>query len=330
MIKVGINGFGRIGRALFKLISDCEDMEVVRVNDVHPIDTMLHLLKYDSVHGIFSKEIKSVDGITCVMGDSKFLYTAESNLDKIDWADADIVIESTGRFKKREHLEKHLGGNVKKVVLSVPPEEDDIKMVVVGVNEHLLVSSDSVISNASCTTNSAAHLVNIMKKHFKVESCFITTIHSYTTDQNLQDAPHRDLRRARAAAQSIIPTSTGAAKALTKIFPELSHVIGGCGIRVPVPNGSLTDLTFCIKNAPSVKEINKLIKEAAETKLKGILQFTNAPLVSKDIIGNTHSCVFDSDLTSVVGDMVKLVGWYDNEMGYTSRLVDLIRYTDAL
>lgn len=330
MIRIGINGFGRIGRTLFKLVSDRANMEVVWVNDVYPLDTMLHLLKYDSVYGAINSNIVKVNENTAIVYGREFHYSREKDIEQIGWSGVDVVIECTGKFKLKEDLENHLKDSVKKVILSVPPADSDIKMVVLGVNEKEITSQDSIVSNASCTTNSAAHLVNIMNQSYHIDSCFITTVHSYTTDQNLHDAPHRDLRRARAAAQSIIPTSTGAAKALTRIFPDLSKVIGGCGIRVPVPNGSLTDLTFILEKAPAVEEINALVKSYAESSLNRILEYTTDPIVSRDVIGNTHSCVFDSELTSVVGNMVKLVGWYDNEMGYSSRLVDLIDYTWSL
>jgi glyceraldehyde 3-phosphate dehydrogenase len=236
----------------------------------------------------------------------------------------DIVVESTGLFLTRETASAHLLAGAKKVVLSAPPNSSDIKSIVMGVNDSILDGSEDIVSNASCTTNSAAPLVAVMKKLGKIESCYITTIHSYTTDQKLHDAPHKDLRRARAAAVSIVPTSTGAAKAITKIFPELEGHMGGCGMRVPVPDGSLTDMTFIMDHDVTVDEINKAFKLASENELKGILEYTHDPIVSVDIIGSPYSATFDADLTSTIGKMIKVVSWYDNEAGYSNRLVDLI------
>jgi glyceraldehyde 3-phosphate dehydrogenase len=234
-------------------------------------------------------------------------------------------VESTGKFKTRQQLQGHLQQGVKKVILSVPPQDEEIKMVVLGVNEDILDGSEDIISNASCTTNNAAPMLQVMNELCGVVEAYITTVHSYTTDQSLHDQPHKDLRRSRAAAQSIVPTTTGAAKALTKIFPDLSEVIGGCGIRVPVPNGSLTDMTLHVSRSTSIEEINAAFKKASEGKLKSYLQYTEDPIVSIDINGNTHSCIFDAQMTSVVGkNLVKLIGWYDNEIGYSSRLIDLI------
>ena len=245
-------------------------------------------------------------------------------MDNLDWKGVDIVIEATGKFKTKALLQKHIENGAKKVILSVPPLEDDIKTIVLGVNEGILEASDSIISNASCTTNNAAPMLKIINELCGIEQAYITTVHSYTTDQSLHDQPHRDLRRARAAGQSIVPTTTGAAKALTKIFPDLADVIGGCGIRVPVANGSLTDITLNVKKETTIEEVNTAFKKASETSLKNILQYTQDPIVSIDIVGNSHSCIFDSEMTSVIGKMVKIIGWYDNEMGYSSRIVDLI------
>jgi len=238
------------------------------------------------------------------------------------------VIEATGKFKTTELLNQHLNAGAKKVILSVPPEDEAIKTVVLGVNEHILDGSETIISNASCTTNNAAPMLKIMQELCGIEQASITTVHSYTTDQSLHDQPHKDLRRARGASQSIVPTTTGAAKALTKIFPELEGKIGGCGIRVPVPDGSLTDITLNVKRKVTIEEINLAFKNASETSLKNILDYTEDPIVSVDIIGNTNSCLFDSQLTSVIDNMVKIVGWYDNEIGYSSRIIDLISYIE--
>ena len=246
--------------------------------------------------------------------------------DKIDWSahQVDIVVESTGKFKDRKALQHHLDNGAKKVILSVPPADDSIKMVVFGINQDSLVPEDHIISNASCTTNNAAPMIKVIHDLCGIEQAYITTVHSYTTDQSLHDQPHHDLRRARAASQSIVPTTTGAAKALTKIFPELAGVIGGCGIRVPVPNGSLTDITCNVKRATSIQEINDTFARISDKELKNILLYTEDPIVSIDINNSCHSCTFDSQMTSVIGRMVKIIGWYDNETGYCSRIVDLI------
>ena len=323
-IKVGINGFGRIGRNLFRLLLDHPHIEVIAINDLADAKTLSHLLKYDSIHGVLQKDVSYSEN-SIIVNNSSFRFSSEKNIEDINWTGVDIVIESTGKFKLREQLEKHIKEGVKKVILSVPPIEDDIKTVVLGINDGILDDDDTIISNASCTTNNAAPMLKIVHDLCEIEQAYITTIHSYTTDQSLHDQPHRDLRRARGAAQSIVPTTTGAAKALTKIFPDLASVIGGCGIRVPVPNGSLTDITINVKNKTSIEAVNAAFKEASETSLKNILQYTEDPIVSIDIVGNPHSCIFDAGMTSVIGGkMVKIIGWYDNERGYSSRIVDLI------
>ncbi|MEM0518538.1 type I glyceraldehyde-3-phosphate dehydrogenase [Aequorivita flava] len=322
-ITVGINGFGRIGRSVFRLLINHPLIEVVAVNDLADTKTLSHLLKYDSIHGVLHKDISFTAEQVNVDG-KKVKFSSEKSIESISWPDVDVVIESTGKFKSKNQLENHLKNGAKKVILSVPPLEDDIKTVVLGVNDNILDPDDLIISNASCTTNNAAPLLKIINELCGIEQAYITTVHSYTTDQSLHDQPHRDLRRARAAGQSIVPTTTGAAKALTKIFPELSDVIGGCGIRVPVPNGSLTDVTLNVKKEVTIKEINEAFKKASENSLAGILQYTEDPIVSIDIVGNPHSCIFDSEMTSVIGKMVKIIGWYDNEIGYSSRIVDLI------
>lgn len=325
-IRIGINGFGRIGRNLFRLLLDHPSIEVAAINDVAPAPTLAHLLKYDSLHGVLKKEITSTNSSITVAGNTVPVLNHPQPAD-IPWPNhyVDIVVESSGKFKTRESLEPHLQKRVKKVILSVPPQDDSIEMVVLGVNDNILTGSETIISNASCTTNNAAPLLKVMHELCTVKSAYITTVHSYTTDQSLHDQPHKDLRRARAAGQSIVPTTTGAAKALTKVFPELSDVIGGCGIRVPVPNGSLTDMTLHVEKPTSIEEINAAFKKASETNFKGLIEYTEDPIVSIDINGNTHSCIFDAQMTSVVGgNLVKIIGWYDNEIGYSSRLVDLI------
>ena len=322
-IRVGINGFGRIGRSIFRLAHNHPTIEIVHINDLADAHTMSHLLKYDSVHGIFSAEVTSEKDSIIVDG-RRVKFTSERNISDLSWKNVDIVIESTGKFKHREQLENHLKNGAKKVILSVPPAEDDIKTIVLGVNDELLTKEDLIISNASCTTNNTAPVLKIIHDLCTVEQAYITTVHSYTTDQSLHDQPHRDLRRARAAGQSIIPTTTGAAKALTKIFPDLADVIGGAGIRVPVPNGSLSDITLNVKKETSIQEINQAFREAANNGMKGIVQYMEDPIVSVDIVGNRYSCVFDAEMTSVIGKMVKVIAWYDNEYGYSSRILDLI------
>jgi glyceraldehyde 3-phosphate dehydrogenase len=322
-ITVGINGFGRIGRNLFRRLLDHPEIEVVAINDLSDSRTLSHLLKYDSIHGVLDAGISHTENEIIVNGKS-FRFLSESQIEKIAWGSLDMVIECTGKFKLRSQLEQHLKNGAKKVILSVPPTEDDIKTVVLGVNESIINSEDTIISNASCTTNNAAPMLKLIDDLCGVEQAYITTIHSYTTDQSLHDQPHRDLRRARAAGTSIVPTTTGAAKALTKIFPSLADVIGGCGIRVPVPNGSLTDVTLNVRKELSIAEVNKAFEDAANGPLKGILSYTEDPIVSIDIKGNPHSCIFDAGMTSVIGKMIKIIGWYDNETGYSARIVDLI------
>jgi glyceraldehyde 3-phosphate dehydrogenase len=254
------------------------------------------------------------------------LFFHEKEISNLNWDSIDMVIESTGKYKTFEEINAHILAGAKKVILSAPSEVPEIKTVVLGVNEHILDGSETIVSNASCTTNNAAPMMQVIKELCGIEQAYITTVHSYTTDQSLHDQPHKDLRRARGASQSIVPTTTGAAKALTKIFPDLEGKIGGCGIRVPVPDGSLTDITFNVTREVTIEEINLAFKKAAETNLKGILDYTEDPIVSVDIIGNKNSCVFDSQLTSVIDKMVKVVGWYDNEVGYSSRIIDLIQF----
>jgi len=248
----------------------------------------------------------------------------EKDISNLKWTNIDFVVESTGKFKTFEEINKHILAGAKKVILSAPSEVDEIKTVVLGVNEHILDGSEIIISNASCTTNNAAPMIKIINELCGIEQAYITTVHSYTTDQSLHDQPHKDLRRARGASQSIVPTTTGAAKALTKIFPEMEGKIGGSGIRVPVPDGSLTDITCYVKKQVTIEEINLAFKNASKKNLKGIVAYTEDPIVSVDILGNRNSCLFDAQLTSVIGKMVKVVGWYDNEIGYSSRIIDLI------
>ena len=325
MISVAINGFGRIGRRVFRLLQNYPNIQVVAINDLADAKTLSHLLKYDSVHGGFKGTISHTTN-SIQVNEQKVTLLNHRHPKEINWKpfNVDFVIEATGKFKTKSDLQHHITNGTKHVILSVPPLEDDIKTIVMGVNDHIIDGSESIISNASCTTNNAAPMIDIINKLCGINQAYITTVHSYTTDQSLHDQPHRDLRRSRAAGQSIVPTTTGAAKALTKIFPELSDVIGGCGIRVPVINGSLTDITFNVKKTVSIETINNAFKQAAKNQYKDILEYTEDPIVSIDIVGNTHSCIFDSGMTSVIGNMVKIIGWYDNETGYSQRIIDLM------
>ena len=327
-IKIAINGFGRIGRNLFRLLLHHPTIQVVAINDIANKSTMAHLTKYDSIHGVLPYAV-SFDENGIVVDGKPYLFFHEKEISNLDWKslDIDIVIESTGKYKTFEEINRHILAGAKKVILSAPSEVDEIKTVVIGVNDSILDGSETIISNASCTTNNAAPMIKIINELCGIEQAYITTVHSYTTDQSLHDQPHKDLRRARGAAQSIVPTTTGAAKALTKIFPEFENKIGGCGIRVPVPDGSLTDITLNVKRQVTIGEINDAFKNASQNKLKGILEYTEDPIVSVDVIGNTNSCIFDAQLTSVIDKMVKVVGWYDNEIGYSSRLIDMIVMT---
>ncbi len=322
-IKVAINGFGRIGRMYFRNAINNPNIEIVAINDVTDTKTLAHLLKYDSVHRAFNGMIKIHENNLVVNGQT-IIITNSNEPSKLPWKqyNIDIVIESTGMFLTKESANKHLQAGAKKVILSAPATDDRIKTIVLGVNDSTVKSEDVIVSNASCTTNCAAPMLKVLEQ-FGIEEAFITTVHSYTNDQRIHDAPHKDLRRARAAAMSIIPTSTGAAKAITKIFPHLEGKIGGCGMRVPVPDGSLTDITCVLTKIPSVEEINAAYKLASQTHLKGILEYTEDPIVSVDVIGNPHSVLYDAEFTSIVGNLVKIIGWYDNEWGYSNRLVDL-------
>lgn len=322
--KVAINGFGRIGRVFLRNAFHHPQIEIVAINDITDTKTLAHLLKYDSVHRAFQAEI-NFDENHLIINQKAIKVFASKDPSTLPWKDlhVDTVIESTGHFLDKKSAGLHLSAGAKRVILSAPPKEDGIKSVVLGVNDAILSKEDVIVSNASCTTNCAAPMLKVLEQ-FGIEQAYITTVHSYTNDQRIHDAPHKDLRRARAAAMSIIPTSTGAAKAITKIFPQLEGKIGGCGMRVPVPDGSLTDITCILSKTPSVEEINAAFKQAAESNLKGILQYTEDPIVSTDVIGNSHSVLYDSEFTSVVGKLVKIIGWYDNEWGYSNRLVDLV------
>ena len=325
-INVAINGFGRIGRTFLRKVFLDEKINIVAINDLTAPATLAHLLKYDSIHGKFPATIEAGENYI-VVNNVKIQITAEKDPSLLPWnkLNVDVVLESTGKFTKEEDAKKHIIAGAKKVIISAPAT-GDIKSVVMGVNENILDGSELVISNASCTTNNAAPMIALLDKNFEIEDAYVTTVHAYTGDQNIHDGPHKDLRRSRAAAHSIIPTTTGAAKAIADVFPHLKGLIGGAGIRVPVIDGSLTDITCVVKKPATVEAINDIFKSASENELKGILEYTDEPIVSVDIIGNNHSCIFDSQLTSVLGRMVKVVGWYDNESGYSTRLVDLIHY----
>jgi len=323
--RVAINGFGRIGRVTARILLSRTDLELVAVNDLTDNKTLAHLFKYDSVHGVFQGEVSFGDD-HLNLGGTKVKAFAEKDPSKLPWKELgiDVVIECTGFFLTRDSAGGHLKAGAKKVVLSAPAKDPSIKTVVLGVNDHIMDGKEDIISNASCTTNCAAPMIQALHEFCVIEDGFITTVHSYTGDQRLHDAPHKDLRRARAAAISMVPTTTGAAKAITRIFPELDGKLGGCGIRVPVPDGSITDITCKVKTLHTADQINARFKELANGKLKGILRYTEDPIVSVDIVGDPNSCIFDAQLTSVVGNMVKVMGWYDNEYGYSSRLVDLV------
>lgn len=324
-MKVAINGFGRIGRTVLRILLERNKIEVVAINDLTDPETLAHLLKYDSVHGNFKGTV-TYDQSHLIINDQKIKVFAEKDPENLPWLalNVDLVIEATGKFLTSALAQKHLIAGAKRVILSAPSPDKQIPTIVLGVNDQEIDWSLPIISNASCTTNNVAAMVKVLDDCWGIKEGYITTIHSMTGDQNLHDAPHRDLRRARAASSSIIPTTTGAAKAITSIFPHLEGNLGGAGIRVPVLNGSLTDFTCVLKKQPaSVGEINKAFKAAADGELQHILEYTEDPIVSVDIIDNPHSCIFDAQLTSIVGGMVKVVGWYDNEYGYSSRLADL-------
>ncbi|MFI5452401.1 type I glyceraldehyde-3-phosphate dehydrogenase [Pedobacter sp. UC225_61] len=323
-MKLAINGFGRIGRTFLRTAIK-RQLNVVAINDLASAATLAHLFKYDSVHGVYNGDVTYEDDLLIIDG-KRIKIFAIANPSQLPWEtlEIDVVIESTGKFTNRANASLHLQAGAKQVVISAPATDSSIPMVVIGVNDDEIDLKAEIISNASCTTNNVAPMVKILDDNWGIEDGYITTIHSMTGDQNLHDAPHNDLRRARAASSSIIPTSTGAAKAITHIFPHLDGRLGGAGIRVPVLNGSLTDFTCILKQETTIEEINAAFKKASEGKLKSIIEYTGDPIVSVDIINNTHSCIFDSLLTSIVGDLVKVVGWYDNESGYSNRLVDLV------
>ena len=326
-MRIAINGFGRIGRHTLRnlLNRNFNEIEVVAINDLADAKTLAHLFKYDSVHGPLNRKVEHDQDHLFIDGKSIQIFN-KRNPEELPWKDLniDVVIESTGLFVKKELAEKHLLAGAKQVIISAPSPDKEVPTVVLGINDRDFDWNTPIFSNASCTTNNVAPLIKILDENWGIVDGYITTVHSMTGDQNLHDAPHRDLRRSRAASASIIPTTTGAAKAITNVFKHLDGKLGGAGIRVPVLNGSLTDFTCNLNKETTVEEINQKFKEAAEGELKNVLYYTEDPIVSVDIINNPYSCVFDSELTSIVGGLVKVVGWYDNEFGYSNRLVDIL------
>ena len=323
MKRIAINGFGRIGRLAFRQLVARPTFEVVAINDLTDVNTLAHLLKYDSIHGLFQGEVSVSNGNLVVNG-KEIQITAERNPADLPWAEnnVDLVVESTGVFADAEKAGAHLTAGAGKVIISAPAK-GDLKTIVLGVNDDILTSDDRIVSNASCTTNCLAPMAKVLNDTFGLEKGYITTIHAYTADQRLQDAPHKDLRRARAAALSMIPTSTGAAKAVGLVLPELAGKLDGMAVRVPTPTGSVTDLTATLKTEATAEEVNAALKAASEGPMKGVLQYCEDPIVSVDIVGNTHSCIVDAALTKCSGNLVKVFGWYDNEAGYATRVVDL-------
>ena len=323
MKRIAINGFGRIGRLAFRQLVARPTFEVVAINDLTDVNTLAHLLKYDSIHGLFQGEVSVSNGNLVVNG-KEIQITAERNPADLPWAknNVDLVVESTGVFADAEKAGAHLTAGAGKVIISAPAK-GGLKTIVLGVNDDILTSDDRIVSNASCTTNCLAPMAKVLNDTFGLEKGYITTIHAYTADQRLQDAPHKDLRRARAAALSMIPTSTGAAKAVGLVLPELAGKLDGMAVRVPTPTGSVTDLTATLKTEATAEEVNAALKAASEGPMSGVLQYCEDPIVSVDIVGNTHSCIVDAALTKCSGNLVKVFGWYDNEAGYATRVVDL-------
>lgn len=325
-IRVGINGFGRIGRTVFRILSDRSDIEVVAINDLFDNDHLAYLLKYDTVMRTFPKEVRA-DANAMYVDGHRILMTAEKEPSLIPWGDwnIEIVVESTGVLVTREKLQKHLDAGARKVILTVPPNDEIDAMVVMGVNDDTLKKEHRLVSNASCTTNCLAPLAKILDEAFGIEQGVMTTIHAYTNDQRLADVPHKDLRRSRAAAENIIPTTTGAARAVGKILPRLNGRLDGMAMRVPVADGSIVDLSCRLRETPTVAEVNAAVRSAASGPMGRYLEYSEAPLVSSDIIGNPHSSIFDALSTRTAGDgYLKVVSWYDNEWGYSNRVVDLI------
>ena len=325
-VPVGINGFGRIGRLVFRAACEQGGIEVKAINDLTDAQTLAHLLKFDSTHGRFNGEV-GVDGDDLIVNGKRIRIIAERDPAKLPWGNlgADLVLESTGLFSERAQAEAHIQAGAKKVVISQPAKGEDLT-VVLGVNDQEIDSGHTILSNASCTTNCLAPMAKVLHEHFGIVKGMMNTIHSYTNDQRILDLPHKDLRRARSAAVSMIPTTTGAAAAVGKVLPDLAGKLDGLSVRVPTPDGSLTDFTAILEKDVTVDDINMAFKESAENSLQGILEYSEDPLVLADIIGNPHSCIFDAQSTNVVeGNMVKILGWYDNEWGYSNRCVDLLK-----
>ncbi|HID11862.1 MAG TPA: type I glyceraldehyde-3-phosphate dehydrogenase [Candidatus Latescibacteria bacterium] len=326
-IALGINGFGRIGRLMFRAAMERapEAFDVKAINDLTDAKTLAHLLKYDSIHGPYPGKIE-VKGDKLVVDGREIPVVSEPDPSELPWKDlgVEVVLESTGRFREREQAEKHLEAGAKKVLISAPAKGEDVT-IVLGVNDDMLKPEHTIISNASCTTNSLAPMVKVLYDAFGIERGLMTTVHSYTNDQRILDFPHKDLRRARAAAMSIIPTTTGAAKAIGKVIPELDGKLNGLALRVPTPDGSITDFVAVLKREVSAEEVNEAFRKAAEGEMKGILEYCEDPIVSADIIHNPASCIFDAPSTMAVGNLVKVMGWYDNEWGYSCRCVELLQ-----
>jgi glyceraldehyde 3-phosphate dehydrogenase len=331
-IRVGINGFGRIGRSVFRILAAQSEFEVVGINDMFDNERLAYLLRFDSVMGPFEREVK-VDEESMWVDGRRIAMTAEKEPEKIPWASlgADTVIESTGHFRTRAKIERHLAGGAKRVILTVPAEDEIDRMVVLGVNDHELTAKDRIVSNASCTTNCLAPVAKVLHEAFGLEEGLVSTSHAYTNDQRLADVPHKDLRRSRAAAVNVIPTSTGAARAVGKVLPALKGKLDGVALRVPVPDGSIVDFVCRTKAAPTTEEVNGAVRAAAAGPLSRILEYSEQPLVSTDVIGNPHSSVFDARSTEARGDgWLRAVAWYDNEWGYSNRVVDLLRKMASL
>jgi glyceraldehyde 3-phosphate dehydrogenase len=331
-VRVGINGFGRIGRSVLRILSDRPDVEVAIINDLFDNDHLAYLLKYDTVMRIFPKEV-TTDSESMTVAGRRILMTAEKDPAKIPWGShgVDVVVEATGKLLTREVLTKHLAAGAGRVILTVPAKDEIDAMIVVGVNDATLTPAHRIVSNASCTTNCLAPIAMILDEAFGIEDGFMTTVHAYTNDQRLADVPHKDLRRSRAAAENIIPTTTGAARAVGKVLPRLKGRLDGMAIRVPVPDGSVVDLTCRLRRPVTAPEVNAAVKAAAEGPMRRIVEYSEVPLVSSDIIGNPHSSIFDALSTSAAGDgYLKVVAWYDNEWGYSNRVVDLIDRLAAL
>ncbi len=331
MKNIAINGFGRIGRLVFRGFLNNEEYKIVAINDLMDIKSLAYLLKHDSVHGILKNNIEAKEGAIIVDGVEIKVFS-ERDPEDLPWKELDIsvVVESTGIFRSKEGASKHLTAGAKKVIISAPAKGDVDATIVLGVNDEILKPEHKIISNASCTTNCLAPVMKVITNNFTVESALMTTIHSYTMDQRLLDYPHSDLRRARAAALNIIPTTTGAATATAKVIPELKGKIDGMAVRVPTPTGSLVDVSIIVDRKTNKEEINKLMKEASENRMKGVLEYVEGPIVSTDIIGNPASSIFDAEVTMVNGNFIKVLSWYDNEAGYANRIIDLVQYISEL